>query len=296
MLVKHIKRVIKNNHILYKIAKKAKFRYQDMFYSAPSMLEGERTVFRAIYSQCDVIFDVGARYDVDYIEISKGNSINYHLFEINPKFFRILEKNIKKYENTENIIINNVGIAERDGSAHYYNDSQSILQNTTSVLNSAEKSKFKYPLRSISNYCAELGLKKIDFLKTDIEEYDFFALLGAQDLLFTMKYIQFELGLGADYLDRKVTARDYFDLLENNYSLYIVKDENNPLWKTNSIIADLVTIDDDFLKSKLSQGKYGIGYNILAINKEINVRDLNLTITNFQQAKYEEIIENFMKL
>ena len=45
------------------------------------------------------IFDVGARYDTDYIDISQGRSINYHLFEINHKFFKLLRKiyqNLKK--------------------------------------------------------------------------------------------------------------------------------------------------------------------------------------------------------
>ena len=68
----------------------------------PKMLNKELKVFKKIMPHLNTIFDVGARYDTDYIEISRGRSINYHLFEINPRFFKKLQKKypyiqMKKY-------------------------------------------------------------------------------------------------------------------------------------------------------------------------------------------------------
>lgn len=259
------------------------------------MLEGEKDVFEKIYPACSIIFDVGARYDIDYIEISQGNNIQYHLFEINPRFFNKLVKNTCDYRNKEDIILNNFGIAERDGSSFYYQDSQSILRDTTAVQNSTARSTKRLPLRSLESYCNEKGIDKINFLKTDIEEYDFFALQGLGSRIRTVDFIQFELGLGAPYLDRRVEARDYFSLLGDNFNLYLVKDEKNPIWYSGFTSANLIKVGDQFLQSTLSAGTFGIGYNVLAANKNIDINTLGLVIESFNQESYERVIQSFIK-
>lgn len=259
------------------------------------MLDGEKEVFRKISTHCKVIFDVGARYDVDYIELSKGTGIEYHLFEINPKFFKRLKNEVRRFEGCEKIILNNFGVAEKDGEAYYYKDSQSILKHTTSVANSNERSKIKYPLRSLRSYCNDAKIKRIDFLKTDIEEYDFFALLGAGELLFDVKFVQFELGLGADYQNRKVNAGDYYDLLKEKFNLFLVKDENNPIWKSKATDAELISVGKDFfIDSSLAQGVYGIGYNVLGINNILDIRDLKFKTASFEKRRFEEIVEQWV--
>lgn len=49
------------------------------------------------------------------------------------------------------------------------------------------------------SYLKKIKTKRIDFLKTDIENYDYFALLGLKSYLKKIKFIQFELGLGAKF-------------------------------------------------------------------------------------------------
>ena len=54
--------------------------------------KGEIEIFKKLYPHINVLFDVGVRQDTHYCEISQGNNIEYHLFEINPRYFKLLEK------------------------------------------------------------------------------------------------------------------------------------------------------------------------------------------------------------
>ena len=292
--MKRLKARLKKYPLIVSYVRSLKRIKSKIFYNAPKMLEGEIAVFKAIFSDCEVIFDVGARFDTEYLEISKGNRKKYHLFEINPKFFNKLHKKIDDHFSNEDISANNFGIADCDGHLSYYEDSESVLKNTTAVENSKAVFEKKLPVRTIKSYCNEKGILKIDFLKTDIEEYDFFALLGAEELLKEISFIQFELGLGANYKNRKIIASDYFNLIGDSFEFFIVKDENHPIWATGLVNSNLIRIDDEFLQSKLSTGVYGFGYNIMAVNKRLDVSNYPLSVGHFEKVKFEQFLDNFV--
>lgn len=94
----NLKSYIKSKPIIYFILLKVyKFlqtfpnKIKRGFRKHPHMLKGEIKLFKAIYSECKIIVDVGARYDTDYIDISKNNGIEYYLFEANPNYFNLLK-------------------------------------------------------------------------------------------------------------------------------------------------------------------------------------------------------------
>jgi FkbM family methyltransferase len=293
--MKNLKARLKKYPFIVSYVRNLKRIKNKMFYKAPKMLEGEIALFKAIFSDCEVIFDVGARFDTEYLEISKGNRKKYHLFEINPKFFKKLLKKIEGNFSNEDISANNIGIADYDGYMSYYEDSESVLKNTTAVENSNAVFEKKLPVRTIESYCKDRGILKIDFLKTDIEEFDFFALLGAEELLKDISFIQFELGLGANYKNRNIVASDYFNLFGDSFEFFIVKDENHPIWATGFVNSNLIKIDDEFLQSKLSTGAYGFGYNILAVNKRHHVGNYPLSVEHFEKVKFEQFLDNLYK-
>jgi FkbM family methyltransferase len=265
-------KIIKNAYHLLRVFKNL------FFYKAPSMLEGELEIFRKIYTECEVIFDVGARYDIDYIEISKGNNIKYFLFEINPKFFKKLSKKILKISG-EDITLENIGIAEKNKEMFYYSDSESVLQSTTAVHFSSKRLSRSLPVTSLDSYVKKAGISTVDFLKTDIEEYDYFALVGFSLNIKKCKFIQFELGVGAPLGDRRVENKDYFDLLSAQFNLFAVEDENNPLWRDGEFECNLISLDYASIPYIESLQKTGVGFNVLAINKRIEIKKFDFKIS-----------------
>ena len=128
----------------------------------------------------------------------------------------------------------------------------------------------------LDSYFKNIQIKNIDFLKTDIEEYDYFALKGLGNLLLNCKYIQFELGIGAPYNGDVVKNDNYYDLLEN-FQLFIVKDENNPIWKKKISKSDLIVLNQQSKKLIELAQKKGIGFNIFCLNKKLTSFPLGLT-------------------
>jgi FkbM family methyltransferase len=260
----------------------------------PRIFQSERLLFKKIYPYCKTVFDVGARFDVDYIEISKGNNIEYHLFEINPVFFEKLQKKLSLFNNTEKIIVNNVGIGDRAGFLDYCEKTQSLFKKS-----GVSKNVIKLPVITLHSYLKKKIIKRIDFLKTDIEYYDYFALLSLKNYLKKIKFIQFELGLGAklNVGDRKkhlqfVGIKHYLNLLKKDFVLYILQDENNPIWqKSNLKNKDLLLFNEKDIHNIIKFTKVGIGFNIFAISKKINISILGLSISrdkvpDFNKFKY----------
>lgn len=230
----------------------------------PSMLAGELNLFTKIFRQCKVIVDVGARYDVDYLSISKGSGLKYYLFEPNPKFFKRLVTNLKPFN--EDITVENLAVSNKSGFCDYFEEYQTIVKN-----NSKDK-KYQKPsalvrMCRLDDYFAEINLMQIDFLKTDVELHDYFALLGLGKLLNEILFIQFELGIGAEFEDGFVTNDSYYELLEETFDLYICADENNSLWSHFGLTLDLVKLDihaKDFIDYAQKNGE---GFNIFGVNK-----------------------------
>jgi hypothetical protein len=78
-------------------------------------------------------------------------------------------------------------------------------------------------------------LRRIDFLKTDIEQYDYFALTRLKSYFKNLKFIQFELGLGAKLIFEShkkcfqyIGIKHYLNLLKKNFVLFL-HDKNNPI-------------------------------------------------------------------
>lgn len=266
----HLKKVIKNNRFLSCWIMRSYFYFQGKYLRVlrgnknPPMLVGELNLFTKIFSQCKVIVDVGARYDVDYICISQGNDIEYYLFEANPKFFRKLVVNLRPF--IENIVVENLAVSNKSGFCEYFEQHQTIVKHT---LNTKQTKKPSATVRMcrLDDYFLKINVAQIDFLKTDIEMHDYFALLGLGKLLNEILFIQIELGIGAEYEDGFVTNASYYELLESTFDLYICADENNSLWSHFGLTLDLVKLDYRAKEFIEYAQKNGEGFNIFGVNK-----------------------------
>lgn len=132
-----------------------------------------------------VIFDVGARDDIDYIELWPDSE--HHLFEPNPLFYPVLQV---KTEGKKNVFVNSFGLGDREETKGYYEPLQAFL-GSGGVSESATPHML-LPIKTLGQYVTENKITSIDFLKIDTEGHDIKVLLGAYNWFKMIKFIQYE--------------------------------------------------------------------------------------------------------
>mgnify|MGYP001605837434 CR=1 FL=1 len=155
-----------------------------------------------------VIFDAGARTDIDYLEIWPESE--HHLFEPNPEFVKELRKKIK---NNPNVFINEFGLGDKQEKRGYQTQNQAFI-GTDNVPNTGT-SDLILPLKTLDWYVKTNNIKQIDFLKLDTEGYEFRAILGAKKTLKNVRFIQYECWSDAGGI--RTLLRDRFHVEDIGY-------------------------------------------------------------------------------
>lgn len=153
-----------------------------------------------------VVFDVGARDDVDYLIMKPG--IKLHAFEPNPFSFEELKVNVGQ---TKNVYLNNFGLGDQEGVHGYFTGTESLLG----------PAEIQVRVRRMDNYVKEYKIKRIDFLKIDTEGYELPVLRGAGDLKIC-RYIQYEAGIQGVDLNDDINKL----LLANGFTMYYIGGRN----------------------------------------------------------------------
>ena len=156
----------------------------------------ELELFKFISPDIDVIFDVGARTDIEYKTIKPSTIC--HLFEPDPKSFEALKD---KLNDLPDMHLNNYGISDEDGT-FYYDDGLQTFRTHNKEYNKP------LPVKTLEWYCKENNIDKIDFLKTDTEGWDLRVILGAINYWPVIKYIQYE-HWNDDIKFRKLLEQDF---------------------------------------------------------------------------------------
>jgi len=232
---------------------------------------GEIDFFNLIKKDIETVVDVGARTDTFYATSTSefGVKRKVYMFEANPVFSRKLASKTPSL-GVDNFIFN-IAIGKEHDYLHYFYDTQSFVERSNVGNISKHKSIQPIEIRTLDSFSDTI--EKIDFLKTDIEEMDFYALLGAKKTLPSIKFIQFELGLGMPYRGRSVKNSDYWELLASNFDLFILRDAN-PIWSAYPELPLLVNLDKNAKLAITILQKLGYGFNIVGINRKIQVSDI----------------------
>lgn len=210
------------------------------------------------------IIDVGPRTDPFYAlhKPSSGLKRSVYMFEANPAFAKALSTKIPSL-NVTNFVFN-VAIGKEATHMYYYYDSQSFVEESRVGNKSKLKSRKQIEVRTIDSYESEIH--DCDFYKSDIEEMDFYALLGAKKTLASVHFLQFELGLGMPLQNREVENSDYWNLLEPDFHLFVLKDAN-PIWGAFGELPLLLELNAT-TKMIIEILQYpGYGFNIVGINR-----------------------------
>lgn len=145
----------------------------------------------------DVILDVGANIGWYSNFFSKHfPDTEIHSFEPDPENFEILLFNLKKNGSTS-VIPNKLGVGKETETKQLYLYKKSNI-GRHSMLDINEGPVIDIETVSLDEYVQQksIDVSKIKFLKIDIEGYEYFAFLGAQEVLNHVPVIMAEFSPG----------------------------------------------------------------------------------------------------
>lgn len=202
--------------------------------SHESLTMGEVELIKRLTLPGRMIFDVGANIGTwTKTALTHWSNATIHLFEPTLKSYHSLLQYFADFLPTEQIIPNSMAIAHQSGLQTFYVYDDAPAWNTLHRRVALEE---KQELRShpisvlaitLEQYCQQMGISRINFLKVDVEGGELNVLLGARQLLVQGKidYIQFEYG-GA-WKDANTSLEQAFQYLQTyNYGLFKIQSDS----------------------------------------------------------------------
>ncbi len=194
-------------------------KYLDLWYGDNNFdrnTNGEYRLLRFLMPRCAVVFDVGANIGEYSSEMLRINpSLTVYAFEPDPVPFSQLEKS--------GVRANNIALGDKNEKRVLYRDGKST-HNSFYRVHDQTTTPVEVPTTTIDTYCAEHGIPHIDFLKVDVEGFEFSVLRGAEGMLVrnAIDYVQFEFS-GAT-IESRTFLRDFLELFRKyGYDLYRIK-------------------------------------------------------------------------
>ncbi len=178
---------------------------------------GESQVIARFINAGNVVFDVGANAGDWTAEVlNQGHDVEIHLFEPIPHVYKKLIQNLDK-----KVISNNLAVGQKEEvKTFYYYEANPMLSTFYRRVDVEKQGLINTPKEitvlttTIDNYCQRHGIKRINFVKIDVEGGELDVLYGAKYFIETgrIDYLQFEYG--GTYLDAKTNLKEAFEYLQ----------------------------------------------------------------------------------
>lgn len=190
---------------------------------------GESQVISRFINANQVVFDVGANTgDWTQEVLNQGHDVEIHLFEPIPNVYQKLLRNLADKMPSGKIIPFNLALGHKEEvKTFYYYEDLSVLSTFYRRVEVEKQGNFNPPksfpvvTTTIDIYCQQQEIKRINFLKIDVEGGELDVLYGAKHFLETgrIDYLQFEYG--GTYLDSQRTLKEAFEYLQKfRYSIF----------------------------------------------------------------------------
>jgi FkbM family methyltransferase len=174
-------------------------------------------LFRGLIKDDWTVFDCGAKtgfFTLLFSEICENGLV--HAFEPTSTY-DMLVNNVNHYGIT-NTILNKLALGEKSGE----------IEDDIFRIWGQPSERMVYDFITIDDYCEKNNIQKLDFMKIDVDSYDFDLLKGSVRILQTLKpIITIELNYALNF--RNATEQEVIDwLTAMDYSLaYVTNDQNH---------------------------------------------------------------------
>lgn len=175
---------------------------------------GERWILKRLASRekLSVCFDVGANHGGwASMVLNENANATVHCFEVCPPTY---QKLYEQFANDRRVFLNPVGLSDRSQEINVkYCLDRDELSSMFEVTCSRNVKTVASKVIQGMGYCAERNIRKIDFLKLDVEGAEHLVLYGFGELLTpqTVPVIQFEYGMVN--IATKFLLRDFYEFL-----------------------------------------------------------------------------------
>jgi len=190
---------------------------------------GEARLIQNLIANKNVVFDVGANAgDWTQEVLNQGHDVEIHLFEPIPNVYQKLLQNLAEKIPSGKVMPLNLALGQKQEIKTFYHyEDLSVLSTFYRRVEVEKQGNFNPPksfpvvTTTIDIYCQQQEIKRINFLKIDVEGGELDVLYGAKHFLETgrIDYLQFEYG--GTYLDSQKTLKEAFEYLQKfRYSIF----------------------------------------------------------------------------
>ena len=197
---------------------------------------GEKIAFEYALNQLNannklIFFDIGGN-DGDYSNMlkdvcfSKKVNFNLHIFEPSSVCFNYL---LKKNYDFKNITIHQLALSEENGCSKLFftwegssGASLAELDSFNLYMPNVAVSSETVNTVTLDDFCQKNSIEKIDFLKLDIEGFEFSALKGSRQMLINKKIQFIQIEIGPASLTTKSMLFDFWKMLNGSYRFYLI--------------------------------------------------------------------------
>jgi len=190
--------------------------------------ESDTKIVKQIIKPGDVVLDIGANIGYFTLIFAKlvENSGKVFSFEPESKNFKILKKNIE-VNGYSNVVLEQKIVSNNDGQTTLYISDKAGSHRIHQPDNYVES--IDIDCISLDNYAQRNSIKKIDFIKIDVEGAEFNVLQGLQKIINSNKNITLLVEFSPNQIKscgiKPTTMIDF--LKENNFKIYFTQIQNN---------------------------------------------------------------------
>lgn len=209
--------------------------YTDKFNSVSGIIvshgsfeECELNVVFANLTEQSVFFDIGANVGLYSLSVAhQFKDIEIHAFEPVPDTLFEFKKNLARNRLENKIILNHLAVTDKNGSVYI-----TANHHSSNYLTEAASTQciLEVECITVDTYVEKYSIKKIDFIKIDVEGKELSVLKGAKQALKSFKPILLVELIEKDshFLDRK--CDNYKEVIaflaELGYKYFIIDDMN----------------------------------------------------------------------
>jgi FkbM family methyltransferase len=138
-----------------------------------------------------IVFDIGAHmgFFANITAQITGSMGKVYAFEPTPSTFEMLQQMCSANKNNQTIVPVNAAVGKEEGVVTFYISNDKI-DNTNSALgyrNAATHKPIDIPLTSIDTFVQKNNIARLDFIKIDVEGFEYDAVLGGLTTFKTLK-------------------------------------------------------------------------------------------------------------